>query len=391
MRVGATISGAGHLGLLALAVIGLEPASAPEDRVIQARDVSIVSLAAFNAAVSEAPEVPDVAASALNAPEVSQSVNETPAELEAAEAVPEAEVPDAPDPDAAPDLSTFAIPDPELTTVAPEPDPAPVGEDLPLLAGPSFDGSLNSNETALRAPAPAALAPRIDTSAAPKPPERSEAAPLPREASIPSDQTEQLPEEEAAAPEAATTEITPDAVEQEEVHTPTAAMRPPGRPRALLAEKAEAEERAEEEARQAAEDAKRAEEEAIAAALAEATAEPEPSGTRLGGDFSSGEKRAVGAFIDPFWNKSILTGKANYEDLVVIVRVRLAADGRLLGGVEPVSPANPSGDFSVAFQAARRAVIQAANAGLPLPSDKFRDGDFLEIRFDPGRGAVSFD
>ena len=237
MRVGATISGAGHLGLLALAVIGPEPASAPEDRVIQARDVSIVSLAAFNAAVSEAPEVPDVAASALNAPEVSQSVNETPAELEAAEAVPEAEVPDAPDPDAAPDLSTFAIPDPELTTVAPEPDPAPIGEDLPLLAGPSFDGSLNSNETTLRAPAPAALAPRIDTSAAPKPPERSEAAPLPREASISSDQKEQLPEEEAAAPEAATTEITPDAVEQEEVHTPTAAMRPPGRPRALVAEK----------------------------------------------------------------------------------------------------------------------------------------------------------
>ena len=387
MRVGATISGAGHLGLLALAVFGLEPPRQDEAPVLAARDVSIVSLSAFNAAISAAPDVPLEETSALDAPQVVPQEFTGPEAEEAAQAVPDAEIPDAPDPDPAPDLSTFALADPDLITETPQPEAGPVGEDLPVLAGPSFDGSLNSDQTAMLSPSPAALAPRIDSRAAPKPPERSEAAPLPREATAPAPDAEPIDAVEEAAPEAATTEIVPDASE-EPAHTPTAAMRPPGRPRAIVREKAEAEQ-AEAEAQ-----ARRAEEEAaIAAALAETENEAAASsaGERLGGDFTAGQKGAIGAFIDPYWNKSILAGKANYEDLVVVVRVRLAADGRLLGAVEPVAPASPTGDFSVAFQAARRAVSQAANAGLPLPQDKFRDGDFLEIRCDPGRGAVSFD
>ena len=73
----------------------------------------------------------------------------------------------------------------------------------------------------------------------------------------------------------------------------------------------------------------------------------------------------------------------------MIVRVKMTADGKIVGAVEPVQPRSPNGDFKVAFEAARRAVLKAQP--IPLPQGKFRDGDFLEIRFDPGRSAISLD
>jgi len=74
---------------------------------------------------------------------------------------------------------------------------------------------------------------------------------------------------------------------------------------------------------------------------------------------------------------------------VVTVRVKLNANGKIIGGVEPVRPRSPNGDFKVAYEAARRAVLRAQP--IPLPQGKFRDGDFLEIRFDPGRSAISLE
>jgi len=120
--------------------------------------------------------------------------------------------------------------------------------------------------------------------------------------------------------------------------------------------------------------------ETLAPESATATAAP----ASLGQDFTFGEQQAVGAVIGRTWNKVNIVGKENYEQLVVVVRVKLQANGKVMGDVQPVEPQKPTGDFRVAFEAARRAVLRAQP--LPLPQDKFNDGDYLEIRFDPGSG-----
>ena len=392
MRIGATISGAAHLGLIAAVLLGL-PDSPVEARlnVPQVSNVSLISAADFDAQRSDAPDQPETEVASLAVP-----VEEPPAEeVSAEEAAPE--VPDTPQPDPptveqAPVAPVTDLPDPEVATVVTRPDPAPIGEDSPLMAGPEADGSVNSTTQSLDAPDVPNLAPRIDTTAAPKPPEEAKEAETVQEETAPSEDAAPVEEEVevATAPEEATTEIAPDAEETENPLTLSAATRPPGRHPALV-------DAAEEEK-------KRAEEEAIAAAIAKAAEDdlqqqpapdPEPvadaTGSRIGAGFSGSEKRAIGDVIGKVWNKGPITGKAGFEDLVVIVRVRLTASGEMMGKVEPVQPSNPTGDFAIAFRQARIAVTRAVGAGLPLPTDKFRDGDYLEIRFDPSRDAVSFE
>jgi len=136
----------------------------------------------------------------------------------------------------APDISALDVVSPDVSVDIDAPigaeDAAPSGIDTPLPDAPAQDGSINSNNLALLAPETPNLAPRIDTSAAPKPPKPAPEAPV----ETPSVVEEPAPEaepvevpEEAAAPKEATTEITPDAVEQERPTTPKAAARPKGR------------------------------------------------------------------------------------------------------------------------------------------------------------------
>lgn len=384
MRSGAAISGLLHVVLLAIALIGLRDAATPsQTATLRATDVSVVSQATFDAALSTAPKPGDAVA----------GLGDLAAQIEPAErpasdtlpSVPDAEFPLAPDTEIAPDLSTFTPDQPEIAVATALPEPQPSGEDSPLIAGPSFDGSINSNETALVAPAPPSLAPRIDTRASPKPPERVKPAePEPAAEKDAEAEPEFAEPKEEAAPEAATTEVSLDAKETDDAVTPTAAMRPPGRPPAPepSEEMAQRKDRNKNATAPASDQSD---------AVQDTNGQDAPeTGARLGADFNAGEKQAVGDAIGPFWNKAPLLGKVRFEELVVIVRVQLKADGTLLGDITPVEPANPTGDFAIAFRQARIAVTKAVAAGLPLPGDKFRDGDFLEIRFDPSRDAVSF-
>ena len=415
MGQGWIISGLAHLILIAVALFGLpETMQTAEIKPAQVTDVSIVSLSDFQAARSAAPSEPETPDIALQAPKSEQSEAVTP-ETESPPETVEVEKPNAPEAGEAPDVSALDVVSPNVSVDIDSPigadDAAPLGIETPLPNAPAQDGSINSNNLALLAPQTPNLAPRIDTSAAPKPPKPvpdaptvvPEASPDPEPEPIP----EPKPEEPAAAPKEATTEITPDAVVEERPTTPKAAARPKGRPANLRAEAERKEKEAAEreaaqlaaqkadEERQAAEKAKKdAEAAAVAAALkaAQETSEPVETGTRLGQNFNSSEARAVGDVIGSYWNKGRIEGKDQYERLVVTVRVRLTAEGKILGAVEPIDPRSPSGDFKIAFEAARSAVLQAINRkGLPLPRDKFRDGDFLEIRFDPGRSAISLE
>ena len=387
MHAGAIISGIGHLAVIALALFGL-PERQVEDRSLPSTvsDVSIISLDEFEAARSSAPEVPEPVETALAKPEEAET--ETPAiEDDVAPELDSAAVMDVPEAGDAPQMHDLAMADPNVMTEIQAPTASPddpVGLDTPLMDSLAQDGSINSTQTALLAPSTPNLAPRIDTTAAPKPPEDAKEGVEEKEAAVAVPDEAPVPEKEeekpSEAPKEATTEITPDATEQESPLAPKAASRPKGRPRTVVKK----EEPDTEEAM--------TREERLAAAIRQANDAQEnvlaPSGgKRLGGDFSFAERQAVGAFIDKKWNKALIEGKTNFERLVVIVKVRMAADGTVMGKVEAIEPSRPSGDFKVAFDAARRAILMAQP--IPLPKDKFRDGDYLEIRFDPGRSGIS--
>lgn len=400
MRQGTYISGAAHIAFIGIALFGLPDFQKQVERQpIQFSDVSIISLSEFDAAQSTAPTLPENTEVAMQTPTEDLLETETPS-TEDSPTIKPSEQPDAAPTDEAPDVTALTVPTPDVSVDVIEPqtsEDAPIGLDTPLPDAAPQDGSVNSNNTALLAPQTPNLAPRIDTTAAPKPPEPAEEAPEVTPEAAPEDTPEVTPEEpaKAAAPEEATTEITPEAEVQESPTTPKAASRPKGRPITLVADA----ERREKEA------------EAIAAALAaesekeetpeEAPSEAKPteqaaapsnaSASRLGQDFNSGQKQAIGDAVGQFWNKAPIEGKDNYPSLIVVVKVKLSASGKMIGNVEPVEPPNPTGDFKIAFRQARIAVIKATNVGLPLPADKFQDGDYLEIRFDPGRSAISLE
>lgn len=400
MQQGTVISAAGHVALIALAIFGLPERRA--DREIspaQVTDVSIVSLEAFQAAQSSAPEEAEETPE-MTAPVADSQPEQAPVE-DQMPVVPPADVPDAPSQDTAPDASGLAMAVPDVATEVDAPeaevDAGRIGLDAPLIDAAPQDGSVNSTQTAMLTPERPNAAPRIDTSAAPKPPEPVREAPevVPDTSETPSEQPVEEAPEDAAAPEAATVETVPDAVEEERPTTPAAATRPRGRPATLAADAEK--KRREAEAQAAAEAERKQREEAEAAAIAEALAaaqpeaapDPAPQGAALGRDFNSSQRQAVGDAIGGKWNKTLIEGKDNFEDLVIVVRVRMTAAGKVMGGVEPVEPSSPQGDYKVAYDAARRAILRAQP--IPLPQDLFRDGDYLEIRFDPGRGAISLD
>ena len=366
MRRGAIISGVGHGVLILVAVFGLperqiESAALPQT----ASGVSLISLDEFQAAHSTAPLDPSTIAAALAAP-AEDSLDPPTATTDISPDARMSEAPDAPSSDAAPDTSGLQVTNPDVAVDLNIPvanmDAGAVGLDSPLMNAAPRDGSINSTQTALLAPSRPNLAPRIDTKAAPKPPEDAK---------------------EDDATKEATTERAPDAKPEERPTTPAAAARPRGRPN-RVAKPIET---------RTAEPAPKPDREPNPEPAPKPAAKPAPAAAtaRLGQDFNSGEARAIGDAIGTFWNKAPLVGKQGFEKLVIIVRVRLNADGSVIGGVEPVEPADPQGDYRVAFRQARTAVLRAAAKGLPLPQDKFRDGDFLEIRFDPGRDAIALE
>ncbi len=406
MRHGVVISGSAHALLVLAVIIGL-PDTQDDARIEPSRvtNISIVELQDFQASQSTAPSTIETPQLALNAPSTEANEATTP-ETEVPPQAIDVPKPNTPETGEAPDLSALESIAPEISTNVEAPlgeqDASPLGSDTPLPDAPTQDGSINSNNVAVLAPQTPNLAPRIDTSAAAKPPKPTPIAPevVPENAPAPNPEPKPEPEpaKPAAAPQEATTEVTPESVEQDNPTSPRAASRPKGRPANLQAEN----------------ERKKKEAEAIEAALAAAAEKPEEdeptetneiatapvpapepnpkpaeTGSRLGQDFNSSEAQAIGDVIGKSWNKTLIEGKDQYERLVVIVRVKMKSNGKVIGAVEPVQPRSPNGDFKVAFEAARRAVLRAQP--IPLPTDKFRDGDFLEIRFDPGRSTISLD
>ncbi|MBZ0128724.1 MAG: hypothetical protein K8F59_06385, partial [Rhodobacteraceae bacterium] len=241
METGTYISGLGHVAVIGWAMLGsglVPPDPAPE---MQVTDVSIISAAAFDAALSKAPApVIDMTAPAPPDSTADTPVPPTP-EDKPQPAI--SAVPDTPsDPGARPEIPSQAPPAradaqtdapvqaeiPQTETVGASlilPDAPIAARDTPGHNQPDRLAMLDSGQ---------APAPRVDTRPAPAPEPDAEKARETEKASTPDPAAEAPAEQtEEKAPDQASSEIVTEAKEAETNSAPQKSSRPKGRPEKL--------------------------------------------------------------------------------------------------------------------------------------------------------------
>ena len=381
MQAGTLISGTAHGALILVAMMGgLDwwQESLPEPKIT---NVTLVRASELDIQSSSAPQVPMAEIAQIAQPEITTDPTVAPAQ-ETAPNLTEIDQTETPDSaDVEPDLSALMpLEQPEVVVVAPTVDSfTPPAEAAPDIFQPALSGNeLNAPATML-APPPPRNAPRVDTTAAAKPPEDAQPSieNTPEVTDQPSDETVDAPVQEASAPEESTTEITPEGQQDAEIsaYAPQSASRPPRRPRRLNVP-----------APAPAEDDLQSEINAALQSAQEATQTTPPVIAELSGP----ERAVIGDVVSQKWNKSNITGQENFEQYVVRIAVEVSAGGRV-EAVAPLEPATPTGFFEIAYRAARSAVLQADRAGgIPLPEGKFPNGVRLVLRFDPASGEIGF-
>ncbi len=382
MQAGTIISGIGHGGLIIAAFLGgLDwwQDTLPPPRVTT---VTLVRAAELDVQSSAAPQVPMAEIDQISQPEITLDTVQAPS-LEAQVTQTEIDQTDTPDTaDAAPDVSGLLLPDtPDVVVVAPQVEtidhPTEAAPDIfqPALAGNELNAPISMSR-----PPPPRNAPRIDTTAAARPPE--DALPNTERAPEVTDQpgeTVETPVQDAGAPEESTTEITPDGQETDQISAfaPQVASRPPRRPRRLNVPTPPPDTPEPDM------------NDAVAAALQAAQAASQTAPPVVA-DLTGPERGVIGDVVSQKWNKSNITGQVNFEQYVVRIAVEVSALGRV-ESVSPLEPSSPEGIFDIAYRAARSAVLQADRAGgIPLPEGKFPNGVRLVLRFDPASGEIGF-
>ena len=404
MNKGVIISGIGHLGLILWAMLGgwlFAAQKVPEIKVV---DVQMISTAEFDAMMSAAPAVPDVAPEAASPP---VATSEPAVATPAIEPDPAPETLPAPPVEAPPETAPLPEPAPVAPAPQPEPVPAPVAPpaDVPQpIQVP--------RQTKVPKPRPAVKISDAPPQKAPDTPITADQATPPTSDLPAPDQP--VPDQPAAQPEETTPVVTPDpppVTEAAPVLAPTSSKRPQSRPKAAVkpvetaktavaaqaakdqaaaakaarkaadqaaADQATAEKAANAQADQAAADQAAADQAAIDAAVAAAA-----SGGQSGPPMTSSEIDGVRVAIKQCWNLGTLSSAA--MEVKVTVRVDVGQDGRpdstsirmtgFEGGEEGVA--------NQVFEAARRAIIRCGRDGLPLPADKYETWKDLELVFAP--------
>ena len=369
MNTGQIISGAGHAGLIAWALIGGAFQSDPLP--FEVTEVTAISAEDYAALVNRQSS-PDAVAN-VDTPEPPQE-GEAPALRSDADAAPELtqpEVADTPPPD----------PVPEVAESAPE---AEVADEPPVMQPPQEDVAVMVPEVSARPQA--RPAPRVapEPVAQPEPDVRIDEVERPEVS--PDEQAEDVqPESEATAPEEATTEIVTEAEEPASA-APTRSVRPKSRPAARP-------EPAEEPATQTAQPAQEAPEtddSAVADALAEALGQSDgrSDSAPQGPPLSAGEKDALRVAVQQCWNVGSLGSEA--LQTTVVVAVEMTEDARpVTGSIRMLSSSGGSGAAaSQAFEAARRAIIRCGARGYNLPVEKYDHWRDIEMTFNPERMRI---
>ncbi len=378
MRKGATISGAMHLGILALVLFGVDIFADRDPYPLAVTEVELVDGANFDAAVSTAPMVrnegpaelspqsdtdptapeavkPDVAVSPPPMPRlaVAERPDESPPNLSALQIPP----PPTDVPTEAPRPSIAEIPSPDpLRHQAPEPESPPATEPLPALAS----------------------APSI--SPAPKPVVAPEAEPVAAATPEPvPDETKDKPETEA------TTQAEPDApiaAAPQEARLPVA--KPADLAAAAQASSAPKPAAASEEPKNKPDETEQAAAEAKPASKA---AEPQkPAGgssAAFAAALSIGEKDALRLGIKRYF---VFNGNRSDRSLQVTVEIQLGQDAKIIG--QPRLVRGSGGDAATQdalFRAGHRALRRAENAGEfnRLPRDKYASWQIIHVTFTP--------
>ncbi len=377
VNTGQIISGTAHLAVIGWVFFGgVLQSDPPQVEVVEAVAVSSEEYAAIMARQS-APE----AAADVDTPEPPEAGEAAPALSSGTDAAPEVnrpEVSDTPPPDARPEA-------PER----PAPAPTDVTDTPPALTAPSEDTAALVPETSLRPqPRPA---PRV----APEPVAPSEPDVRVDDVARP----EVAPEEgadavedqqEATAPEEATTEIVTEA-ERPETPVPTASVRPRARPTRLAEAEADTETATAPPEPTPPEptppDTDRdAVSDALAAALGQdsAPAERRPSGPPL----SAGEKDALRVAVQQCWNVGSLSSDALAT--TVVVAVSMAETGKPeMSSIRMLSHTGGSASAAQqAYEAARRAIIRCGADGFDLPQEKYAQWRDIEMTFNPEKMRI---
>ena len=378
MKTGIIISGIAHGIMLLLILLRLGGVSHPPEEMIEVTEITLVTAAELDPEKSDAPQVMDMQMTAMSQPVTELNDAARPNDAIAPE---ETDIDITEDPterDTDPDLTALErLAQPEVAVIAAQPDsPMAMPQMSPSV---NYGGVGSASSPSFASPPAPRSAPRIASFSAPALPDTARISDRSRETTAPDETaTEVVEATPAEALPESVTEISPDAQSDAEPSPPPMPTTPPRR----SANVAKAAEAIEAERRKADEDATR---ELLEAAVLEAVAEP-PVAEQPAIALSGGQRQGIIEAVSRNWNKSIVVGKANYEILVITLAVSVAPNGMIIGDVEPINPTNPTGDFEVAYGAARRAVLQAGV--IPLPAGAYPEGVRLILKFDPAYDTV---
>ena len=376
VNIGQTISGVGHVGLIAFAFFG--GAFQTEPLPFQVTEVTAISAEDF--AALTAPQ---------NAPEAVSNVD-TPEPPQAAETAPDlsSEADDAPEVDP-PEVAEIPTPDPVPEVTEPEPAPeAEVSDEPPVLEPPEEEVAVLVPQEAEEAQAEDA--PRVAPEPVAQPEPDVAIDEIEREEVVPDEAAEETaPEVEATAPEEATTEIVTEA-EQLAAAAPARSVRPQTRPERSEPEAVpEVEPETETQSAEASE-VENSDTAAVDSALAEALAQSEgPSeNTPQGPPLTAGEKDALRVSVQKCWNVGSLSTVA--LQTTVIVGVNMSEDSKPISSSIRLlsSSGGTSASAEQAFQTARRAIIRCGASGYNLPADKYASWREIEMTFNPERMRI---
>lgn len=373
MNAGQYISGAGHLGLIAYMLFGglfLRP-ERPEDVSVQ--EVALISESEFAAMVerSTAPENFDNAPQ-LQAPQTEAAPDVSPTEEASPESTPPVTPP--PDaPDAPPETQTSVTPPVEVTPTPPTPQAEP---EISL-----EDPGANMPDIPDQRPTPRPV-PRISDQVVTAPEPQPEISEAPVEAANQESESPEVVEEpvEEAAPQETTTEIVTEA---EKPSGMTSSPRPKSRPANLAAQAQAAREPDPQQQPQENTDAVAEAAAAAAAALATESATPAAPERPAGPPLTSGEREGMRVAVSQCWNVGAMSTEAMRT--TITVGVQMNEDGTPQNGsIRLLSHSGGSeAGAQAAFEVARRAIIRCGSSGFPLPVEKYAHWRNIEMTFDP--------
>lgn len=367
MHIGHHISGAGHLGLIGVILFGGVFRADPPP--LEVTEVAVFSEAEFAALMrpSQPPEsTVDVAAPPAPTLPEDTAAPTPPATDQRPTARPDPVAP--PPPEAAPQA-------PETPQPPPAPEPEPTVEAPEVADRPVPRPADRVASTPVETPEPS-VTPAPDTQAAVMP--DPQAAPTP----------DPTPEQEATAPEAATTEIVTEAERPAAARAPERSLRPQARPERPTTVAQETPSAETEQAQTPAPDPEPAPvstDDAVAAALAAAlgggTTTPDPD-LPVGPPLTDGERNALRVAVEACWVVDVGSQAAN---VTVTIAMSLDQDGR----VAPSSlrrvgaEGGDAAAIEAAFQAGRRAILRCQGNGYDLPRDKYDQWKDIEMTFNP--------